>query len=180
MVRNGNAIVKILFALGCLVIVGYALIFLQVFTHVFDAQIQFLNTILITANNQLSKEVVSGLTVGMVILIPLLVFFPLLHKGIQKSKYFISLFRGCIAASIFFLSELLFKFLEEQNRIYFLISIGLVIIITFILIEVIVGFSSKKNEASFRTDIVASIVSGLLFSLLLKLFTLISTWKIIK
>jgi hypothetical protein len=170
----GRVVFKILVALAILAAAGSVLLCLQVFFNLFDPKIRFMETLLIKANNEFSREVLSGLSLGMIILIPVVAFFPLILKGIQKSKYLISLLRGLVAAFIFFISEAAFKFLEQLNRTYFLIAIILVVLVAFILIEIIVGFSRRENKASFRTDIVAAIVSGLLFSLVLKVVGIVA------
>jgi hypothetical protein len=169
----GRFILKVLVALVILAAAGSVLLCLQVFFNLFDPQIRFIESLLIKADNTFSREVLSGLSLGMVILIPALAFFPLLLKGIQKSKYLISLFRGVVAAFIFFISEAAFQFLGGINRTYYLLAIVLVGLVAFILIEIIVGFTRGDDKASFRTDIVAAIVSGLLFSLILKVIAIV-------
>jgi hypothetical protein len=174
MTRPGRFIINTIIAFGLILVLGSLFLLIQGLFHLFDPQVAVINSILSKANNEFSKQVLAGISLGMVILIPSIVLFPLFHKGIDKRVYLSSLLRGIIASGIFLSSQALFQFLGKISRTYQLIVIVLVVIATFILIELAVSLSRRGSEVSFRTEITAAIASGLLFSLIMKLIGFIS------
>jgi hypothetical protein len=120
-------------------------------------------------NSTLSSEVVTGISIGGVLLILLVIIFPFFMRGIKKKQYFVSLQRGIISSLVFYFSTLLYQYTENISRFFLFLSVVIVIFVTVVLIEVITLSLKEAKQAEFRTDIVAAIASGLSFGVLMKM-----------
>jgi len=149
--------------------IALILILLQYYFHCFDSLISYINQDISKVNSTLSAELLTGISIGAVLLIFFVLFFPMLMKGVDKRKYLISVYRGTISSGVFFITDILYKFTEKIGRFYLLISILIVFAVCIILIEIVSLSQKDEKETETRTDITAAIVSGLVFGMLLKL-----------
>jgi hypothetical protein len=127
-------------------------------------------------SGNVKSDLVAGVSIGALVLTLLVVIFPLMIKNTDKKEYLNSLRRGLISASIFYISNNLFIFMESLSLTYLIISVVLVMIITFILIEAIVSLKKKEKEISERSKLLASMAAGLAFGILLKLLGFAWNW----
>ena len=75
-----------------------------------------------------------------------------------------------IASFVFYISQTIYQYFEKLGKLYMAVSILTVAIIVFIIIEIMpLAFKSEKKEVEFRTAILGSIASGLIFSIVLNL-----------
>lgn len=124
-------------------------------------------TIWLTQANQfLDKSMMTGISVGMIVLALLVLFLPLLMKGTLKKQYLTAVSRGTIATFIFYISQRLYSWAEKFGKSYLILSISLVIFCSFVIIEVFARFKKSEEEASFRTDMLASMSAGLVSSII--------------
>ena len=150
--------------------------FLHTYLHLFDTQLAYINTMIAQMNSTMSSELISGITMGSVILVLLIVIMPLFMKGINRKAYWKSLWRGVISAFVFFISNRIFTYAEQKSRFYLIIAILITVAVTFVLIEVLSLAMRESEEVSFRTDMVSSIAAGLLFGVILKLITIMQSY----
>jgi hypothetical protein len=74
-----------------------------------------------------------------------------------------------IAASVFYLYNRLFALASSIGHVYFIVTMLGAIIVTAIVVEGVSLAVKEEEERSFRTDVTASITSGLLFGVVVKL-----------
>lgn len=167
--RATRFIIRVLKVTLVLVLIGLVLYAIQYFFHAFDSQIAVVNSYISKINGTLSEQAISGISLGTLALVIAATFIPFFMKGIHKKTYWKSLGRGLVSALVFFISTSIYEYAEKISRFYLLLAIIGVIVITFVLIEALSLSMRDEEEVAFRTDIFASIVSGLLFGVLLKL-----------
>ena len=132
---------------------------------------KYLNQYLPQLDNLLLGQLITGITIGTVLFIIILLIIPLLIRSINTQSYFKNLNQCMVSSFIFYISQLVYDYLGKVNRVYLLISIGVVVIVTIVLIQATARmYKNPKDGVEFRTGFVASITAGLIFSLLLKLF----------
>jgi hypothetical protein len=152
-----------------LVALGLVLAAVQALFHPFDALLAKGNALFDDLDSKLSHEAFSGITVGSLALILALCIFPIFLSRIDEKAYARGLWRGLISASVFFLSNKLFALASSVGRARFLVALLAVVIVSVLVIEGVSLAVREEEERSFRTDVVASIASGLLFGVLIKL-----------
>ena len=167
--RATRFIIRVIKVTLVLILAGIVFYAIQLLFHPFDPQIAVLNSYISKINGRLSEQVLSGISFGTLALVLLVTFVPFFIKGIHKKSYWKSIGRGLISAFVFFISTNIYEYAEKISRFYLLIAIIVVIAITFVLIEALSLLMRDEEEVAFRTEIFASIVSGLLFGVLLKL-----------
>ena len=123
----------------------------------------------LAAASDFAYEAFNGITLGSLVLIVGLCIFPLFLKRIDEKAYARGLWRGLIAAAVFFLSNRLFALATKIGRVHFIVTMLGVIVATAIVVEGVSLAVKEEEERSFRTDVTASITSGLLFGVLVKL-----------
>ncbi len=121
------------------------------------------------AEKRMSVEALAGISMGSFVLVAGLCLAPLFMRKIDKRAYKRSLWRGVVSAGVFLVSSELFSYAEKASQVYLIAAILAVIIVSALLIEAVSLAVREEDERSMRTDIVASISSGLLFGVLLKL-----------
>jgi hypothetical protein len=176
MSRLKKFLIKVLVVFLTLAVIGLVLFLLQVFFGLFNNQVDLVKKIFSETDAKLSSDVFTGISVGTVALLLVVGLFPVLMKGVDNRQYFVGLRRGVISSFVFYLSDNLYIWLGSINRFYMILSMVVVIIITFILIEALALSAKKEDEVSFRTDLTSAVVAGLIFGVLLKLFMMGSTF----
>jgi len=153
-----------------IVALGLLLLFLQLNFGLFDAQIAQALSLVEKADQKLSDEAVAGISIGSLLLAFGLCVAPLLSRRIHARGFVTSLWRGVISAFVFFLSTALYEYAARANRFYLVLAILGVILVTSVVVEALALAGREEHIVSFRTEITASIASGLLFGIIMKLF----------
>jgi hypothetical protein len=167
---------KLVLVLVALALLGLVLAAAQVIFHPFDPVLAWASTSVGDLDSKMSHEAFKGITIGSLALIVAICIFPIFLSRIDEKAYARGLWRGLVSAAVFYLSTELYNMAYESGRIHFIISIIGVILVSTIVIEGVSLAVKEDEERSFRTDIVSSIASGLLFSVLLKLGQLGLEW----
>ena len=159
-----------IFALALLVTLAIlALIVVQQIWHPLDPFINFINQDLDVAGSTLKSEVVGGITLGALAVFVILLLIPILTPGVNTKAFLTAFFRGILASSVYLATDFFYGKMENLGRFYLLAAMAGAIIVTFILVEIIVLSGRRMEQKSLRTDIMASIASGMAFSLIVKL-----------
>lgn len=161
---------KVLFGLFILAGLVYGL---QYFFHILDRPLEIFNNYLSAANGVISKEMIWGISTGMLLFIVILIVFPVFMKNINTRSYFKNLYSGILSSFIFFVSQWIYKFCEKISQFYLILSIAGLSIVTLILIGFITRmYKREEDKVEFRTQYIASITAGLIFGILLQLFSI--------
>lgn len=153
-----------------ILLLGSIIYGLQYYFHIFDEPLRQLNENLSFMNKLVNNQIITGLSIGTVIFILLLIIIPVLAKDINTKSYFKNIKQGVISSFIFYLSQQINSYFEKIGQIYLVLSILATIIITIVLIQVVTKMFHNKEEAmEFRTGYIASITAGLVFSVLLQM-----------
>jgi hypothetical protein len=152
-----------------LAVLFFVLAGIQAIFHPFDALIAKILGFVDELDAKLTSEAFNGITLGSLVLILALCVFPLFLKRIDEKAYARGLWRGVISAAVFYLSNRLFALASSIGRIHFIVTMLGVVILTAVVIEGVSLAVREEEERSFRTDVTASITSGLLFGVLVKL-----------
>jgi hypothetical protein len=156
--------IAVTLAVIVLVLAGVQAIF-----HPFDELIAKILAFVDDLDSKLTREAFNGITIGSLVLVVGLCIFPLFLRRIDEKSYARGLWRGVISASVFYISNQLFAFASRIGRVHFIVVMLAVIIVSAIVVEGISLAVKEEEEKSFRTDVIASITSGLLFGVLVKL-----------
>jgi hypothetical protein len=152
-----------------LAVLALVLASVQALFHPFDAYIEKGTAFVAGLDSRLSREAFNGITIGSLALILGLCVFPLFLRRIDEKAYARGLWRGLVSAAVFYLSNQLFALASRIGRVHFIVAIVAVVVVTALVVEGVSLAVKEEEEKSFRTDVVASIASGLLFGVLVKL-----------
>ncbi len=178
MSRVFNFLTKVSFTILFFCIAGLVCYLLQTYFHTFNGLIHYINQDIGKVNSTLSAKLLTGISIGTILLVIFILFFPLFMKGVKKKRYFDSVYRGVIASFIYFISDWVYQYTGRISRFYFLLSALIFIIITIVMVEILALSTRREKEAEVRTDIIAAIVAGLVFSLIIKFIS--SGWVYLK
>jgi hypothetical protein len=167
--RLGRYFRRLFEIVGALAILGLVLVAVQYAYHPFDGAIARATAFVDGLDARLTQEAFKGITLGSLALIVALCVFPIFLHKIDERAYARGLWRGVISAAVFYLSNELYGMATKVGRIHFIVSMFAVIVVTILVVEGVSLSVREEEEKSFRTDIVASIASGLLFGVLVKL-----------
>lgn len=150
------------------------------FTGIFDP---FINKILNKSGkiipqteSFLLKQAFAGISIGTLILVFILLVYPLLFKSIDSSEYYRDFFFGILTAVVFYITEQFKLIITKFTAVDFLLIILAMIVFTYILIEAIASlFKNKKKASTFKSQTIANILSGIVFSMIL---TIVKTFII--
>ena len=162
---------RILGFLFILTVLGALTWGVQMIWHPLDPVIAYVNQDLGAAGATLSQQAVAGISFASLVLFLILMLIPLALRGVNNKQFLGSFFRGILASLVFLVSDWLYGQLESLGRFWLLVGLGLTVIVTVVLIELITRAGREKHEVETRTDLMASVTSGLAFALLLKLAT---------
>jgi hypothetical protein len=160
---------RLLITVIILSVIAVAAYLLQLFFGIFDKPFADLRHYLAMADKMVVEQWVTGISVGTILGVILLLVIPIFSRNIDTRSYFKNIYTGIISSLIFYISNIAYGFIEKINKFYLFLSIIAVIIIAFILIQIIAGMFRKDNGVQFRTDVVSGITAGLIFGVLLKL-----------
>ena len=152
------------------VVIG-ALASIQLIAHPFNTQIDLARTWLAKLNTVIGENLMAGISLGMIVLVLLVAVLPLLMRNVNRSQYFVATQRGVISSVVFFLTQMLYTWAEGFSRFYLILSMALVILLTFVLVETLslLMHSDRKEEMAFRTDLLAAFAAGLVSGIVIKL-----------
>ncbi len=156
-------------ALAVALVIGGALALVQAFFHPFDFVIEGAEKSLAAIDTTFSASAVAGVSVGSLVLIAAAATIPLFKKGVRRRQYFVSFWRGIVSAAIFLATDKLYRYVQSLGILYFSATLALFLAATIILVEIVARAGKVEEEAERRTEFLASIVSGLVFGLLVQL-----------
>ena len=167
--KKGSFIKRFFITVIILFVIAAAAYLLQRFYGIFDKPVQDLQNYLAMADKMVLDQWITGISVGTIIGVMLLLVIPIFTKNIDTRAYFKNIYQGIISSFIFYISNIAYNFIEKINKIYLFLSIVVVVIITFILIQITARMFKNDNGVEFRTGIVSGVTAGLIFGVLLKL-----------
>lgn len=153
--------------ISLLVVIG--LVIIQQIWGTFTPLIDYLNQDLQAVDSTLGAELVAGISLGGLVVFLILLLIPILTPGVNTKNFLSAFFRGLLASAVFLATNYFYARMEELGRFYLLASMALAIVVTFVLIEIIALSGRKEDQKAVRTDLSASIASGLAFGLILEL-----------
>jgi hypothetical protein len=142
---------------------------IQILFHPFDFVIETADKGLAFADQTLTKDTVAGVSIGSLVLVAVIAALPLLKKGVQLRQYALSFWRGLLSSAIFLATDRLYNYVKSIGLLYLSATLGIFIAVTIFLVEVVSRTVKVEAEAETRTELLASIVSGLVFGLLVQL-----------
>lgn len=167
--RVGLFLRRIILSMIILTAIAAVIYVLQEFYGILDPLIVLVNKDVSKINDTLARQMLTGISIGTIVLVLVMLLFPVFMKGVDNKQYFQSVQRGLISSLVFLITDVFYNYMERISRFYMLVSIVSVMAVTFILIEILSLSIRKDQEVEFRTEMVASVVSGLIFGMLLKL-----------
>jgi hypothetical protein len=141
----------------------------QVLFHPFDALLAKGEKGLAAADKALQGDTVAGVSLGTIALVAVIAALPLFRKGVRRRQYGISFWRGFLSAAIFFATDRLYRFVQGLGTLYFSATLALFVAAVIVLVEIVSRAGREDAESETRTELLASIVSGLVFGLLVQL-----------
>ncbi len=150
------------------VVVG-VLSLVQLYFHPFDLVLEKADASLAAMDSALTKEQFAGVSIGSLALVAAVSAVPLLKRGVRRRQYVVSFWRGLLSSAIFLGSDKLYRYVQGLGMLYFSATIALFVAVTIVLVEIISRLGRLEDEADTRTELIASIVSGLVFGLVIQL-----------
>jgi hypothetical protein len=141
----------------------------QIFFHPFDFVLEKADASLAAMDAALVSDQVAGVSVGTVVLVGLVASLPLFKKGVRRKQYALSFWRGLLSSAIFLATDKLYRYVQGLGVLYFSATLAVFVAATIVLVELISRMSRVEYEAETRTELIASIVSGLVFGLIVQL-----------
>lgn len=172
--RRSSRLVSYLRGLGWLVAVialcVALLAFVQLAFHPFDAALAEVQGEMGKVDSFLRGDAFSGISFGTLALVVLIAAIPLFKRGVRKAQYALSFWRGLLSSAIFLGTDRLYRYVQGLGSLYFSATVAIFIAATIVLVEVVsrIGKADASAEADTRTELIASIVSGLVFGLLVQ------------
>ena len=161
---------KLLGFLFLILILATAGYLLQQYYHIFDQPIKDLDRYLALANGMFLRQLITGVSAGTALFVVILLVFPLLTRNIDTRAYFMNVRHGIVSSFVFFVSQAIYNYFEKINKFYLFLSMVVVVLVTFVLIQLFAGMFKKEEErVTFRTGHIACITAGIIFGILLKL-----------
>jgi hypothetical protein len=153
---------------GAAVAIGL-LSLVQIFFHPFDELIATAESGLSAADKALQADAFSGISLGTIALVAAFAALSLFKKGVSKRQYGLSFWRGLLSSAIFLATDRLYRFVQGLGVLYFSATLALFVAATIVLVEIVSRAGRQEAESETRTELLASIVSGLVFGLLVQL-----------
>ncbi len=141
----------------------------QILFHPFDTLLATVEGELSVADTTLQANTVAGISLGTIVLVAVVSALPLLRKGVRRRQYGLSFWRGLLSSAIFLATDRLYRYVQELGLLYFSATLALFIAATIVLVEIVSRVGKAEAESDTRTELLASIVSGLVFGLLVQL-----------
>lgn len=145
------------------------LAFTQIIFHPFDAIVETAEKGLAVADRTLSNDSIAGISLGTLVLVGIIAILPLLKKGVRRKQYGLSFWRGLLSSVIFLATDRLYRYVQGLGVLYLSATLALFIAATIVLVEIVSRLGDLQSESDTRTELLASIVSGLVFGLIVQL-----------
>jgi len=152
-----------------LVVLGTIVWGVQSIWHPLDPIIAYVDQDVGAVGATLSSQTVAGVSLASLVLFFILMFIPLAMRGVNNKQFLGSFFRGILASVVYIVSDWLYNELEKVGRFWLLVGLAVTVIVTVVLIEMITRAGKAHHEVATRSDLMASITSGLAFALLTNL-----------
>ena len=160
---------RIIGFLFVLVVLGTLAWGVQMIWHPLDPLIKYVDQDVGVAGATLSNKVIAGVSLASLLLFIILLLIPLAMRGVNNRQFLGSFLRGLLASVVYLVSDWLYGELEKLGRFWLVVGLALTVVLTVVLIELITRAGRERDEVSTRTDLMASITSGLAFALLTNL-----------
>ncbi len=154
------------------VLVG-ALVAVQLLFNPFGAQIAQAKEWMRQGDSLANRQLMQGLSFGMIALAILVGLIPLVMKGVNRKQYLVATQRAILASAILFGTQALFGWAEKLGDFYLILIMAGVIVVAFILIETLSLLMDEDKEVAIRTDMLACLSSSLIAGIILKLAVLL-------
>lgn len=141
----------------------------QILFHPFDFIIETADQGLSVADQALQSDTVAGVSLGTLVLVAAVAALPLFKRGVRRRQYAISFWRGLLSSGIFLATDRLYRFVQDLGALYVSATLALFVAATIVLVEVVSRAGKIEEESDTRTELLASIVSGLVFGLVVQL-----------
>jgi len=145
------------------------LAFVQLAFHPFDAVLSKAERSLAATDRVLQGDEVAGISLGTFVLVIAVAALPLFRKGVRRRQYGLSFWRGLLSSAIFLGTDRLYRYVQGLGALYFSATLAIFIAATIVLVEIVARAGRMETESETRTELLASIVSGLVFGLLVQL-----------
>lgn len=142
---------------------------LQIAFHPFDKLIALAQSELGSTDSFLQGDAVTGVSFGTLVLVIAAAAIPLFKRGVSRRQYALSFWRGLLSSAIFLATDKLYRYVQGLGRLYLSATLALFIAATIVLVELVSRLGSAESEDDTRTELLASIVSGLVFGILVQL-----------
>lgn len=177
---RAERLVSFLRLLGWFVVAAAALIgslaFVQATWHPFDPILGEMQDDLARVDSALSRNAIGGISVGSFALVIVIAAVPLMGRGVSRRQYALSYWRGLLSSAIFLASDSLYQFVRSKGVLYFSATILLFLAATIVLVEIVSRIGHRESESDTRTELLASIVSGLSFGLIVQFGQYLLQW----
>ncbi|NLJ05051.1 MAG: hypothetical protein GX435_04975 [Exilispira sp.] len=116
----------------------------------------------------LFKQAFAGISMGLLILTIVLLIYPLFFPHVDVKNYYRDFIFGILTAVVFYITEQFKTILSKFKAVDFLFVILGMILFTYLLIEAIASiFKNKQKGIEFKSQTIANILSGIVFSMIL-------------
>jgi hypothetical protein len=160
---------RVLGFLFLMIVLGAVAWGVQTIWHPLDPVIAYVDQDVGSVGATLSNQTIAGVSLASLVLFIILMIIPLSMRGVNNRQFMGSFIRGILASVVYILSDWLYGELEKVGRFWLLVGMLVTVIVTIVLIELITRAGKIKDEVSTRSDLMASITSGLAFALLTNL-----------
>lgn len=140
----------------------------QILYHPFDFALETAEKGLSMADVTLTKDAIGGISTGSLVLVGLVAAIPLLKRGVRRRQYGVSFWRGILSSAIFLATDKLYRYVQSLGVLYFSATVAIFIAATIVFVEIVSRAGRADDESDTRTELLASIVSGLVFGLLVQ------------
>ena len=141
----------------------------QLFFHPFDFVLEKADASLAAVDLVLTQDQFAGVSIGSLALVLVVAALPLFKKGVRRKQYALSFWRGILSSVVFLATDKLYRYVQGLGLLYFSATMAIFVALTIVLIEIISRMGKIEDEADTRTELIASIVSGLAFGLIVQL-----------
>ena len=141
----------------------------QLFFHPFDFVLEKAESSLVAVDRVLTEDEFAGVSTGSLALVLVIAALTVFRRGVRRRQYVVSFWRGLLSSGIFLATDKLYRYVQGLGLLYFSATVALFLAATIVLVEIISRMGRLEDEDDTRTELLASIVSGLVFGLLVQL-----------
>lgn len=149
--------------------------FLYIKFNLFDREIGGLIYLFQTIEAGVQTKLIAGISIGSMLIALSFLLIPAFSRKINRQAFFTSIWRGILSAFTYLVASKIYEIALKKGHLAVFITNLLFIFVTFILIETIIILISDTDEKGLRTELTASISSGILFGILVQLLLSLSS-----